>query len=67
MTAWKAKSGPKDTYHPTVGLCTPMMNIPPLFQGLNIRIPILIPIKGRCVLIRGLGPTLSKRTLCFCR
>ena len=27
--------------------CTPMMNKPSSFQGLNIRIPIGIPIKGK--------------------
>ena len=31
-----------------------MINRPPPFNGLNIRIPTIIPIKGRGLLIRGL-------------
>ena len=31
-----------------------MINKPAPFKGLNIRIPIIIPIKGRGLLIRGL-------------
>ena len=34
--------------------CRPMINKPPPFKGLNIRIPIIIPIKGRGFLIMGL-------------
>ena len=32
-----------------------MINKPPLFKGLNLRIPIIIPIRGGGLLIRGLG------------
>ena len=32
-----------------------MINKAPPFKGLNIRIPIIIPINGRGLLIRGLG------------
>ena len=32
-----------------------MINKPPAFKMLDIRIPIIIPIKGRGLLIRGLG------------
>ena len=34
-----------------------MINEPLPFKGLNIRIPIIIPIKGRGLLIMGLGYT----------
>ena len=34
--------------------CRPVINKPPPLKRLNIRIPILIPIKGRGFLIRGL-------------
>ena len=37
------------------GQCRPMINKPPPFKGLNIRIPILIPIKGRGFLNQGSG------------
>ena len=36
-----------------------MINTPPPRKGLNIRIPILIPSKGRGLLIRGLGKLLE--------
>ena len=32
-----------------------MINKPPPFKGLNIRIPIIIPIKGRGFVNHGLG------------
>ena len=32
-----------------------MINKPPPFKGLNIRIPIIIPMKGKGLLVRGLG------------
>ena len=32
-----------------------MINKPPLFKGLNIRIPIMIPIKGRGFINQGPG------------
>ena len=35
--------------------CRPMTNERPPFKGLNIRIPIIIPISGMGLLIRGLG------------
>ena len=36
-----------------------MMNKLPPFKGLNIRIPILIPIKGRGVINQGSGLVLA--------
>ena len=38
-----------------------MINKPPPFKGLNIRIPIIIPIKGRGLLIRGLHYAMGLR------
>ena len=35
----------------------------PLFKGLHIRIPIIIPIKGRGLLIRGLHEGVEFRIL----
>ena len=32
-----------------------MINEPPVFKGLNIRIPIIIPIKGRGFINQGSG------------
>ena len=32
-----------------------MINKPPPFKGLNIRIPIIIPMKGRGFINQGLG------------
>ena len=38
----------------SLNLCRPMTNKPPPFLGLNIRIPSIIPTKGKGLLIRGL-------------
>ena len=35
--------------------CRPMINKPPPLKGLNIRIPIRIPIDGKGLLVMGLG------------
>ena len=32
-----------------------MINIPPPFKGLNIRMPVIIPIKGRGFINHGSG------------
>ena len=41
------------------GNVNPLTNNPPPFQRLNFRIPDIMPIKGRGLLIKGLGyPTL---------
>ena len=37
-----------------------MINKPPLFTGFNIRIPIIIPIKGRGFINRGSGLALAQ-------
>ena len=39
--------------------CRPMIHKPPAFKGVNIRIPSVIPIKGRGSLISGLGEGLE--------
>ena len=36
-------------------VCRPMMNTPPFFKGLNVRTLMIIPVRGRGLLIRGLG------------
>ena len=35
--------------------CRPMINRPPGFKGVNMRIPIIIPIKGRGSINQGSG------------
>ena len=35
--------------------CRPMINKPPPFKGLNSRIPVIIPMKGRGFVNQGLG------------
>ena len=41
-----------------------MINKPPPFKGLDIRIPIIIPIKGRGFIDQGSGLATSKSLDC---
>ena len=44
------------------GYCGPMINKPPPFKGLNIRIPVIILVKGRGFINQ--GSTLHSATRC---
>ena len=46
--------------------CRPMINKPPPFKGLDIRIPIIIPIKGREFINEGSALVLKGCEQHFC-